>query len=136
MIELQSEQKPFFYIAAVLLGVEILYFLGLVNTPISGWEIYASILALSISIPLLVGTCLGLMVAYMAPAKNLMLGGLLTCALWFFLALASLSNIAAIIGVFVSVVSYKMLQYYHQDLKKTAQQSVQSDEPASGGATD
>lgn len=136
MIELQPEHKPYFYIAAVMLSVEVLYFLNLANEPKSGWAIYCSLIALSVSIPLLVGACLGFMVGYMAPARNLLLAGLIFGLFWFMLALAALSKVASIIAILVSIVSYKMLQYHRNDIKAaaaSAQQSAQADGPASGG---
>lgn len=140
MIELQPEQKPYFYVAAAMLSVEILYFLNLTNVPITGWAVYSAIVALSISLPMLVGACLGLMVGYMQPAKPLLLAGLLFGLLWFMLALAALSKLACVIAILVSLVSYKMLQYHHKDIKTAAAEAVgqqrgQADAPASGGPT-
>ncbi len=136
MIELQPEHKPYFYIAAALLGVEVVYFLNLANEPKSGWAIYCAVVSLSVSVPMLVGACLGLMVGYMAPAKNLLLAGLIFGLLWFMLALAALSKLASIIAILASVVSYKMLQFHHKDLKAaaaSAQLGAQADVPAAGG---
>jgi hypothetical protein len=133
MIEIQPQHKPFYYIAAAMLGVEMVYFLNLASAPKTGWAVYCSLLALAISLPLLVGACLGFMVGYMGPARNLLLGGLLSGLLWFAFALAALSVFASIVAAFVGLVSYKMLQFHHKDRKGQAQQAAQADSPASGG---
>lgn len=136
MIELQAEHKPYFYIAAAMLSLEVLYFLNLANDPKSGWAVYCSLISLAVSMPMLVGAGLGFMVGYMAPARSLLLAGLIFGLLWFMFALAALSKVASVIAILVSIVSYKMLQYHHKDLRAataSAQQGAQADGPASGG---
>ena len=135
MIELQAEHRPYFYVSAAMLGVEIVYFLNAVHEPGTGWASYSAFIALCVSLPMLVGACLGLMVGYLRPAKSLLLAGLLTGLTWFMLAVASISIVACIIAVVVSFVSYKMLQYHHKEVRSaraSAQQGAQPDVPASG----
>ena len=137
MIELQSEHKPFFYVGTAMLSVEVLYLISLASGPQPGWAVYVCLLALAVSVPMLVGACVGLMVGYSTPAKTLLVGGLTFGALWFVFALAALSKLACLILVVVSIVSYKMLQYHHKDLKqaaRSAQQSAHNNGPASGGS--
>jgi hypothetical protein len=132
MIELQPEHKPYFYISAVMLSIEVLYFLNLANEPKSGWAVYFSLIALSVSVPMLVGACLGFMVGYKVPARNLLLAGLIFGLLWFMLALAAISKVASIIAILVSIVSYKILQYHHKYLRAasaSAQPGTQADGP-------
>lgn len=103
-----------------MLGMEVLYFLNAVNEPGTGWAFYSAFIALCVSLPMLVGACLGLMVGYLRPAQSLLLAGLLTGLIWFMLAVASVSKMACVIAVAVSFVSYKMLQYHHKDVKTTS----------------
>lgn len=136
MIELQPEHKPFYFVSAAMLGVEVLYFLNAVNDPGTGLASYWAFIALCISLPMLVAACLGLMSGYLKPAKNLLLAGLLSGLLWFMLAVAAISKVACVVAVAVSAISYKMLQYHHRDVKAervSAQQGAQADGPASGG---
>lgn len=139
VIELQTEHKPYFYIAAAMLGIEVLYFLNLASDPKSSWAVYGALICLAVSIPTLIGACLGFMVDYSAPAKNLLRAGLVFGLLWFMLALAELSKVASVIAILVSIVSYKILQYHHSDLraaKTSDQQGAQTDGPASGWPKD
>ena len=130
MIELQSEQKPYFYIGAAMLSVEVVYFLNLASEAVSGWAVNGALFAMSVSVPMLVGASLALMAGHMAPAKNLLSGGLAFGILWFMLALTALSAIAGCIAVVVSLVSFKMLQYHHRDLKLQAQQCAHAGDTA------
>jgi len=137
MIELHAEHRPYFYVSAAMLGIEVLYFLNAINEPGTGWASYCAFIALCVSLPMLVGGCLGLMVGYLQPAKTLLLAGLLAGLWWFMLAVASISKVACVIAVAVSFISYKMLQYHHKDVKAarvSAQQGAQPDGPASGGS--
>lgn len=136
MIDLKSEHKPFFYVGAAMLSAEVVYVGSLASGPQSGWAVYICMLALGVSAPMLIGSCVGYMVGYAAPAKTLLLGGLISGVLWFTFALAALSKLAAVVFGCMSIVSYKMLQHHHIEIKtaaRAAQQGAQADGPASGG---
>ncbi len=134
MIELQRKYRPYFYIASVMSGIEALYFLNVLDAPKSGWAVYCSLIALAVSMPMLIGGCLGLISGYMVPSKKLIFSGLIFGLLWFVFALAALSKLASIVAILVSFVSYKMLQYHHKDVG-AVQPSVRANDHVSGGPT-
>lgn len=117
MIELQTEYKPYFYIASVLLGVQVVFFLNFISSPTDGWLLYGSVIALSGSVPLLVGACVGAITGYLEPLQHLLRAGALLFIAWFILALMSYSIVAGVVFLFVSLLSFKMLQYHHVDQK-------------------
>lgn len=136
MLDLKPEHKSFFYIGVSMLSAEVVYVSSVASGPQSGWAFYVCLLALAISVPMLIGACLGLIVGYHSPAKTLLQGGLIFGILWFVFALAALSKLAAVVFICVSVVSYKMLRFHYKDSKSaaaSAQQGAQADGPASGG---
>lgn len=130
MIDISPEHKPFYYSGTALLGVQVVYFLNIDGTASLGWATWVAVVFLALSIPLLIAAALGFIVGYDPPAKVLLRAGLLTGTLWFFAALAAISVWISLFSIFISVVSYKMLQYHHRDIKESkvsAQQSVQRD---------
>ena len=130
MIEISPEHKPFYYLGTALLGIQVVYFLNIDSSASLGWASWVAVICLALSIPLLVAAVLGFIVGYEPPAKVLLRAGLLTGALWFFAALAAASVWISLLSIFISVVSYKMLQYHHNDLKEGKvfpQQGVQRD---------
>ena len=117
MIDISAESRPFFFVAATMLGVEVVYFLNLAGDPQSGWAAYLALVFLSISVPMLVAGCLGAVVGYVKQTKLLLWPGLFFGVLWFIAALCALSKVAALIATVVSLVSFKMLQYHYRDTK-------------------
>ena len=118
MIELQPEFKPFFYLSSICLGTEVAFLIAFLITPIEGWLMYAAFIALAASIPLLAAACTAAMVGYMKPLRYLLSAGLLLFLIWLTLLFMSFSVVASLVFLFVSLVSYKMLQYHHQDQKQ------------------
>jgi hypothetical protein len=130
MIEISPEHKPFYFSGTALLGVQVVYFLNIDSSASLGWATWVAVLCLALSIPLLVAAALGFIVGYEPPAKVLLRAGLLTGALWFFAALAAISVWVSLLSIFIGIVSYKMLQFHHKDVKEgkvSAQQGVQRD---------
>ena len=117
MFELQPLYKTFFYAASALLGVQIVFFLNIITDPKEDWFLLAAMIALSASIPLLIGACVGAICGYMRVLKTLLVSGSLLSVCWFALALMSYSVIAGLVFLFVSLVSYKMLQNHYVDEK-------------------
>jgi hypothetical protein len=118
VIDVPTETRRFFFVAAAMLGVEIIYFLNLAGDPPSGWAAYLALIFLSISVPMLVAGCLGAIVGYIKQVKLLLWPGLFFGVLWFIAALFALSKVAALVAALVSLVSYKMLQYQYRDTKR------------------
>lgn len=127
-VELQSLYKSYFYIASAVIEVQIFYLLGFILNPIDRGFLYASVIVLSITIPMLVGVCLGAICGYMEPLKHLLFGGLWLSVVWFALILMSYSILAGMLFLVVSLVSYKMLQYHHIDEKAKRENSQGTDE--------
>lgn len=117
MIDIPAASRPFFFVAATMLGVEVVYFLNLAGNSQSVWAAYLALIFLSISGPMLVAGCLGAVVGYVRQMKLLLWPGLFFGVLWFIAALFALSKVAALIAAVVSLVSFKMLQYHYRDTK-------------------
>lgn len=123
MLDLPSEYRPFFFVGATLLGVEIVYFLNLSDSPKDGWLVFLALLSLSVSVPMLVASSLAAMTGYSEQMKVLLWGGITFAVLWFFFCLLALSIIAGVTMAVVATVSYKMLQYSYLDRKKAASEA-------------
>ncbi len=114
--------------ASAVIGVQIVFLLGLVLNPVDSGFLYASVIVLSITIPMLIGVCLGAVCGYMEPLKHLFFGGSWLSVVWFALIIMSYSVFAGILFLIVSLISYKMLQYHHIDEKAKRENSQGTDE--------
>lgn len=118
MFELTVFYKTLFYLAAALLGVQVAYALSFVHSPSVGWQSYLSLIALSISIPMLLGACLAALLGYEKVLQILLIFGGLLAALWFTLTLMSYSILAGVLFSSFGLICFKMLHYQYQDSKK------------------
>ncbi|MGD8177006.1 hypothetical protein [Marinimicrobium sp. ARAG 43.8] len=119
MFELEPFYKTLFYLSAALLGVEITFTLGFILSPVSSWQFYVAFIALAVSVPMLLGSCLAALFGYYKELQSLLIVGALFSAAWFSAILMSYSLLSGGIFLFVGLLCFKMLQYRHQDSKKT-----------------
>lgn len=126
MIELGEEYKPFFYMASVLIALQIAFFMNFVSNPKVGWVFYFVILALSISVPTLVGACLSAILGFKKPMQYLLRYGIFAFFAWFVILLMSYSFSIALVFIFTSLITYKMLHYHHIDKKNDEKASVEN----------
>lgn len=118
MFELAPFYRTLFYLAAALLGVQVTYALSVIHSPAAGWLFYWSFVALSVSIPMLLGACLAALFGYLKALRTLLIFGGLFAALWFTLVLMNYSVLAGILFAVVGLTCFKMLQYEYKDSKQ------------------
>jgi hypothetical protein len=118
MFELTPFYKALFYLAAALLGVQVAFVLSFVQSPTAGWQFYLSLVALSASVPMLLGACLAALFGYFKELQTLLISGGILSALWFMFMLMSYSIFAGVLFAFSALVCFKMLQYRHIDSKQ------------------
>ncbi|HAD30543.1 MAG TPA: hypothetical protein DCE77_03095 [Methylophaga sp.] len=118
MFELKPFYKTLFYVSAALLGLQIAFVMSFLQSPSVGWKYYLAIIASAFSIPLLTGACLAALFGYSKQLQALLITGAMFTGLWLILLFMSYSLIAGIILLLVGLISFKMLYYHYQDLKK------------------
>ena len=118
MFELAPFFKTLFFLAAVLLGVQVAFALSFVQSPTAGWHFYLSLVALAVSVPMLLGACLASLFGYYKELQVLLIAGGILAALWFMFALMSYSILAGALFALSALFCFKILQYRHAESKQ------------------